>query len=311
MTAVDDRPQTVLRHEEVAAETDLHAPQVAPAPPRTGSRTAGRVMITIGLLTAWTFGYLTVLSGYPEARAQKNLYAQLRADFAGYTAPTSEPVAAGTPIALVDAPAAGIHHLVVVEGTSPEQLQDGPGHLRSTSLPGQAGISVLMGRSLTYGAPFGGVHDLRPGDVITVATGQGRFHYRVIDRRVGGGVTSVPDSTTALLTLVTSSGTGFLSGLTASSTLYVDAVIVGNPQPRSGTSPSVSSSELPLHDDHSFSTLATLTLLLQLLIVALAGVAWARSRWSSQLAYVIGVPIILAALWLVTDVGARLLPNVM
>ncbi|NHA00350.1 hypothetical protein G5V59_10155 [Nocardioides sp. W3-2-3] len=44
---------------------------------------------------------------------------------------------------------------VVVEGTAPGDLFAGPGHLRSTVLPGQAGTSLVYGRAATYGGPFG------------------------------------------------------------------------------------------------------------------------------------------------------------
>ena len=158
--------------------------------------------------SAWLLAFLYVLSPFAEARQQKILYAQLRSEIAGFTAPTAEPVSTGAPIALLDVPAANIHHLVVVEGTAAEQLQDGPGHLRSTSLPGQTGISVIMGRSLSYGGVFGDLDRLHPGDVITVTTGQGRYHYKVVGSHTQDGVTQVPDTTSAALTLVTSQGSG-------------------------------------------------------------------------------------------------------
>jgi len=50
-------------------------------------------------------------------------------------------------VALLSIPAIGISAMVVVEGTTPENLTLGPGHLRDTPLPGQAGISVIFGSS--------------------------------------------------------------------------------------------------------------------------------------------------------------------
>lgn len=307
MTALQERPTTVLRAEVVPEE----APAVQPRRPAIWPRVLGPVLILIALLTVWTVSYLFVLSRFPEARAQKSLYAQLRSDLANHTAPVAEPVDLGRPIALLDAPAAGIHHLVVVEGTAPDQLQDGPGHLRSTALPGQTGISVVMGRSLSYGAPFAHLDALRGGDVITVSTGQGRFRYRVVDSRDHGGITTVPASTSAMLTLVTSHGTGWLSALAPASTLYVDAVITGTPQLRSGAADAPSGRELPMSGDHTFGTLAELALLMQLFAVVLAAVTWARTRWSPVLTHVVAVPVVLASLWLVTDVATRLLPNLL
>ena len=87
-------------------------------------------------------------------------------------------IPAGAPVALINAPAAGLHRVVVVEGTSAGDLLAGPGHLPNTVLPGQAGNSVLLGRAATAGAPFAHVADLRAHDVVTVRTGQGTFHYR-------------------------------------------------------------------------------------------------------------------------------------
>ena len=57
--------------------------------------------------------------------------------------------------------------------------------------------------------------------------------------------------------------------------------------------------------------LAELVLALQLFGVVLAGIAWARARWSPQLAHVIGIPLAIASLWLLSEVGSRLLPNLM
>ena len=49
---------------------------------------------------------------------------------------------------------------VVVEGTASGDTLAGPGHLRKTVIPGQVGTSVVMGRAVTYGAPFGDLDQL-------------------------------------------------------------------------------------------------------------------------------------------------------
>jgi sortase A len=114
-----------------------------------------------------------------------------------------------------------------------------------------------------------------------------------------------------MLTLVTSDASGWLSGLESSSALYVDATLLGRAQPPSGTPPAAGQSEQPMHADHSFATLAALVLTLQLFAAAVTGLVWARATWSPTLAYLIGVPIVLASLWMVSDVATRLLPNLM
>ena len=79
---------------------------------------------------------------------------------------------------------AGLENVVVVEGTSSSDLLEGPGHLRDSPLPGQLGESIVMGKSATAGAPFGGIARLRKGDVINVTTGPREVPVR------GGGPTS-------------------------------------------------------------------------------------------------------------------------
>jgi len=44
---------------------------------------------------------------------------------------------------------------VVVGGTSAGDLESAPGHRRDTALPGQVGVSLIYGRAVTFGAPFG------------------------------------------------------------------------------------------------------------------------------------------------------------
>jgi sortase A len=309
MTAIAERPdaapRTVLREETVHTE----APPVLP-PARGWGRGVGLVLVTVALLTGWALLYLTVFSGLSEARAQKQLYARLRTELAQGIAPVA-PTTAGAPVALLDVPAAGIDNLVVVEGSSAAELQQGPGHLRSSAFPGQTGISVLQGRSLSYGGVFAHVDELRPGDPITVTTGQGTFRYVVTALPRHSGVLEVPDTTRSMLTLVTSAGSGFLGSVRSGSALYVDAVLTGTPQLPTVAPPAATASELPMHGDYTFRTLASLVLALQLFGLVLWVITWARKRWSPVIAHVLGLPALLTSLWLASDFAARLLPNLM
>ena len=45
------------------------------------------------------------------------------------------------------------------------------------------------------------------------------------------------------------------------------------------------------------------------LVLALVGFAWARARWSPAGAWIAGAPCVLAALWLASSIGSRLLPG--
>lgn len=98
-------------------------------------------------------GYLYVLSSVQESRSQVLEYAQLRAELAAQTAPLG-PAAPGSPVAVLDIPSIGVRNMVVVEGTSPENLTLGPGHLRdmraelpcSGTLPDEGVVFRLWGR---------------------------------------------------------------------------------------------------------------------------------------------------------------------
>jgi sortase A len=308
MTTVIDRPQpqprTVVRRE----------PATPGAPPRRSFSDVqvviARPLIVVALFLVWILVYLMVLSPFSESHAQHRLYSELRTELALGEAPTGAPIDAGKPVALISIPRAGVKNQVVVEGTGTRQLQDGPGHLRGSVLPGQHGTSVLLGRSLSFGAPFGRLHKLRLGDPIKVTTGQGTFTYTVIDaRRKGDPVPPAPTAgTDGRLTLVTAIGSGFLAKLTPSDTVYFDANLTGKAV---GPGPvgTVVADEKPMTTHVATGTLAFLALALQLLIAALLVAAWLRARWSRLGAWIVGTPMVVAALWVVSSLASQLLPN--
>ena len=118
---------------------------------------------------------------------------------------------------------------VVVQGTSVNDLQKGPGHMPTSSLPGQRGNAVIAGRRATYGAPFGSIGSLRRGQTITVVDGLGTFHYRVtsVVYAESGRHDVVTQSADNRLTLVTAG-----SGYWPSGRLAVIAVLEGKPFPK-------------------------------------------------------------------------------
>ncbi len=87
--------------------------------------------------------------------------------------------AAGEAIARIIIPAIDVDEIVVA-GVEVEDLRKGPGHYDTTPLPGQPGNAAIAGHRTTYGAPFGGIAELAPGDEIIVETLQGTFVYRVL-----------------------------------------------------------------------------------------------------------------------------------
>jgi sortase A len=265
------------------------------------------MLAAIAGLALWFGGFGAGLSALQEQHAQHGLYAEFRSQLALGTAPLGASISEGAPVTLLQSPTGGLDGVVAVEGTSSADLRLGPGHFPGTPLPGQAGTSLLFGRSVSYGAPFGDITRLSAGDVIYATTGQGRFRYVVEDvRRAGDPVPPLPDGAGRLL-LVTSEGTGWRSGWAPSRAVYVDALLQGKPKPGGSATATYRDADLPMHGDRS--GLFALVLWLQLLLIGVVGIAVARVRWGIWQAWLIGLPIVLAALWGASSNAWLLLPN--
>ncbi|WP_227025888.1 sortase domain-bontaining protein [Streptomyces fodineus] len=193
--------------------------------------------VALSILGALLLGFVLDVGPLGDLRHVRDRqvdYAALRSTLANGVAPVGGPVGPGTPVALLDIPALHLRE-VVREGTTAEDLARGPGHRRDTVLPGQAGVSVVMGRQTTFGGPFLHLRELRPGDAFTV-TGQGKRTYRVLGLRRAGD--PQPPALTAghgRLTLITADGTPFMPrGI-----LRVDADLVSRAQatPAPGVTP--------------------------------------------------------------------------
>lgn len=293
--------------------TVLHRGVVDASPPPGGGDQEqvrvgiAQVLLAVSLLVTFVLVYLFWLSALQQGRTQAELYDRIRSELAEGTAPLGAPIATGAPVALLSVPGAGIEDAVVVEGSRPAQLQAGPGHVLGSVLPGQEGISMIAGRSLSFGAPFADVAALAPGDPITVTTAQGVFHYAVSGiRREGDAMPATPAAGTSRLTLVTAARSTGLGGLQAGDRIFVDSVLDEGAVP-AGARATQDPGEL-MAGNLDGPTLALLALCLQVLVVALAAFVWAWTRWSRAGAWIAGAPCVLAALWLACSVGTRLLP---
>lgn len=100
-------------------------------------------------------------------------------------APSEMPLE-GEPIGIIRIPTIGLDK-VMVQGVGLDELRDGPGHYSGSPLPGQRGNSAIAGHRTTYGAPFGDLDLLNPGDVIEVETFQGLFEYEVLPQQSESG----------------------------------------------------------------------------------------------------------------------------
>jgi LPXTG-site transpeptidase (sortase) family protein len=278
----------------------------------TGAYIIRAELAAIGLLALLLVFQVVALGGLEHRVAQTAAFNRFRNELAQGIAPVGQVddngrlLAPGRPVALLKIPRLRTSE-VVLEGTSSEVLRKGPGHLRNTVLPGQAGTSVILGRATAFGGPFGGIHRLKKGDTITTTTGIGESTFRVTDvRRAGDPMPDPVAPGSGRLTLVTATGGPFMpSGL-----LRVDADLEGKAQP---TSPlvltTVPSSELPLHAQTQ--DLWELVLLVQAAVLAALAVVWSWRRWGHPETWIVFFPVAALLGWFITDQIIRLLPNLM
>lgn len=276
-----------------------------------GRGTAVWILATVSLLALWFVLYAVVLTPFQESHQQAVLYNTMRERLASQTAPVGGAIAPGTPVALISAPSINVVDTVVVEGTASGDLMAGPGHRRDTALPGQAGVSVVYGRAALFGGPFGSIGSAHQGDTLTVTTGQGVFTYVVEDvRRVGSNFPPPLKQGAGRLTLVSVEGGGRFSALSPQEIVYVDAALQGDAQPTPAGRPAiVPTAETAMQGDPS--SLLPLALALPLLLGAILAVVYGRSRWGGWQTWLVGMPIVLAALWLVSQAAIGLLPNLL
>ena len=160
----------------------------------------GKLLIAGGVLTLSFAAYQLWGTSFVEARAQRALEDEFRAlvETPAVARPATQPVDVdpvsgdgtteharpavlpddGSAVARLEVPAIGLDK-IVVEGVGQSDLRKGPGHYPGTPLPGRPGNAAIAGHRTTYGAPFFRLDELRPGDVITVTTRDGRFRYIV------------------------------------------------------------------------------------------------------------------------------------
>jgi sortase A len=289
--------------EEATPAPAPRAPSRSAAPPAVGPATVLRQGLALFvILVVALAAFLFVGSGWEHDRDQHRLLQDFDVQLGLGRAPIGGSIPPGMAVAVLDVEALGLRE-VVVEGTASGVTRSGPGHLRATPLPGQRGNSVIAARRTTFGAPFGSLDDLRPGDRIVVTTGQGRSRYRVTGReRVAADDASVFASRGApKLSLVTSD-----PPVVASDRLVVTAALVGKPKATTPHPTRVEAGESTLDGERGVTI--ALVLALQALLGASLAVVWMWRRWRRWPAYVIGTPVLLALLWVSFDELVRWLP---
>jgi sortase A len=269
--------------------------------------------ITLGITLLGFAAWFMAGSQLYYDRVQHEDYASFRSELEQATAPTgptdpADPrklLAPGSPVAVLKIPEIGLS-AVVLEGTTSEVLEGGLGHLRDTQLPGQVGVSEILGRRAAYGGPFARLSTISPGAVFTVITGQGVSRYKVIDVRRAGQLEPPFAAGQGRLILATADGPPFAP----TGVLRVDAQLISKPQAAPAM---VVTSLAPSEEALGTEPVAWVSLVLwgQGLVVAAIVLSWINPRWSRWQTWIVAVPVLGFLGVVVADQVARLLPNLM
>jgi sortase A len=153
----------------------------------------GELLITAGVLVLLFIGWqqwfndLVVAGEHRDQAAQLSRQLEQRAeeappataDQAGDPPVTAAPAEAEQ-FANLHVPRFGADYAVpVAGGTSTVRTLNkiGIGHYDDTQMPGEVGNFGIAAHRTTYGAPFNGIADLRPGDELYVETADGWYTY--------------------------------------------------------------------------------------------------------------------------------------
>jgi sortase A len=297
-----------LERELLPPEDRAPVGEVRPGAPHPLVSQVRSALVMVALLTIGLVFQLTWVSGWVHRSAQNSMYNQFRSELALGTAPLGPRhplLALGQPMALITIPSIGVSQ-VVAEGTTGQVLTSGPGHLRSTVFPGGAGTSVIMGRSSSYGGPFGRIHELRPGARIKVITQVGTSQFRVIAVQHGGGVVRQLIPGSGRLILETADGTSYVPSGVVSVIANKIGPGLSAQRPLVRTVPP---DQRPLGVDTGSLWLVDLGLAVFGAVLAAAVWTWYR-RGHAQAWIVFGAPLLL--IWFfVADQVSSLLPNLL
>jgi len=159
---------------------------------RTGVRTAGEVLITLGLVVLLFAGYeiwgkSTIVNAHQDDLSQQ--LAQEWDEPDPTVGPTTPATATPSPTKPVQGkPIAGLYipkldkQWVVVEGVTPKDIRYAPGHYPRSAMPGQVGNFSVAGHRNR--ATFWRLDELRKGDAIVVEAKEAWYIYHVSQTRI-------------------------------------------------------------------------------------------------------------------------------
>jgi sortase A len=275
-----------------------------PAEQMTVATVVAVSMMLVSAVLALFGAYLFGGSLLAQHRQQDVAFVQMKKDLALATVPVGGVIPRGTPVGILTLPRLGVEQVFEM-GSSSEETLDGPGLRPDTVLPGQAGVSVIIGRRAAGAAPFRHLDQMEPGDKIEVVTGQGTFTYVVdVVRTSDAPAVQIP-VVDSRLTLVTSD-----PAVLDQRTLQVSAALEGKALPAStglagGNVATTNDQAGAGGGENAISLLLWAQALLALVIVT----TWAVLKMRWRVVWIGALPTLLAVLWHVFENLTVLLPN--
>ncbi|MDW8338667.1 MAG: class E sortase [Thermoleophilia bacterium] len=171
-------------------------------------RRLGTVLIVVGLgilawvvtVSVWKDPFTTLYTAYEQRELESSLERRFETFVAPRPSPRRSPsrrqddlsrAARRFRLATEDGDAIGRLRIprldldvVVVDGTSPDDLRRGPGRHRDTAMPGEGELVYIAGHRTTYGAPFSAIDELARGDAVSLELPYGTIEYRVTAHRI-------------------------------------------------------------------------------------------------------------------------------
>ena len=178
MSDIDTREWTL--EEDVFGDDVRESASVAEPATKPVVHLARRLAAVLFVFSIGSLVFGALLAPLIHDRQAAMLEDRLASDLINGLAPVSNPIAVGTPVGLIEIADREIR-TVVIEGTQAHELSKAAGHLIGSALPGQPGVSAVLGRSRDHGAEFANLDQVEVGDEITATTGQGVHTYEVID----------------------------------------------------------------------------------------------------------------------------------
>ncbi len=167
-------------------------------------RGIGQTLITLGVVVVLFVVYEVYVTNWFAEHQQSQVRSALTREWRDTTTDPLLPLPGqsgptlpdGQGIAYLYIPRLGRDYgYAIVQGTSPADLEKGPGHYVGTALPGQPGNFAVAGHRVGKGEPFLNLDHLRAGDAVVVQTESTWFVYRIGARPATSpraGPTAVP-----------------------------------------------------------------------------------------------------------------------